>query len=176
MLANTVVALLSLAAGITALPSSTTKRQTTDNEIKLYAYGTGISGMEIYGGPDGMFVTKSLCRAPDYLTNTPTNDTGLAYISTAPTNENLTELICMFPMPFLSMTRRAKLLTDIAKPPQGLCQPSIRRGTPRLPTTPRPVLPQQPRNGLPSISWETRVPLLRRGLTGLTSLLLLVLL
>lgn len=54
MLANTLVALLFLAAGITAYPS-TIKREDTidDGEIQLYAYGAGISGLQVYGGPDG---------------------------------------------------------------------------------------------------------------------------
>lgn len=41
--------LLSLAGAVTAFPAE--KR--TDDAIKIYAYGTGISGLQVYGGQDG---------------------------------------------------------------------------------------------------------------------------
>ncbi|KAJ4393478.1 hypothetical protein N0V93_002690 [Gnomoniopsis smithogilvyi] len=49
MFLNTLTLVLSLAGAVTPLP--THKRATGD--IDLYAYGTGISGLELWGGSDG---------------------------------------------------------------------------------------------------------------------------
>lgn len=73
MFLKAVTVLLSLAGAVTAYPAE--KR--TDDAIKIYAYGTGISGLQVYGGSDGMhrnylflkplpglnyFETDNLCR------------------------------------------------------------------------------------------------------------------
>ncbi|KAF3761943.1 hypothetical protein M406DRAFT_333989 [Cryphonectria parasitica EP155] len=70
MFTNTLTALLAFAGAVTAYPSA---KRATDNEVRIYAYGTGISGMQIYRGTDGM-----------------------AYIAPAET-ANLTELIWQTP-------------------------------------------------------------------------------
>lgn len=50
MFFKTLTVLLSLAGAVTPYPSSA-KRDSSD--LKLYAYGTGISGLQVYGGDDG---------------------------------------------------------------------------------------------------------------------------
>lgn len=49
MFLKTLTVLLSLAGAVTPYPSA--KR--ADGEIKIYAYGTNISGLQLYGGNDG---------------------------------------------------------------------------------------------------------------------------
>lgn len=51
MLLNTLTLVLSLTGAVTSLP--TTKRATGD--IDLYAYGSGISGLELWAGSDGKY-------------------------------------------------------------------------------------------------------------------------
>lgn len=48
--------LLSFAGVVTPLPHA--KRADSD-EVKLYAYGTGISGLQVYGAPNGMIFSDS---------------------------------------------------------------------------------------------------------------------
>lgn len=51
MFLQTLTVLLSLVGAVTPYPSSAKRADTTG--LKLYAYGTGISGLEVYGGDDG---------------------------------------------------------------------------------------------------------------------------
>lgn len=51
MFVHTLTVLLSLAGAVTPFP--TTVKRADVVETQLYAYGTGISGLQIYGGTDG---------------------------------------------------------------------------------------------------------------------------
>lgn len=51
MLFQTLTVLLSLVGAVISYPTSSEERDTT--KLKLYAYGTNISGMQVYGGDDG---------------------------------------------------------------------------------------------------------------------------
>lgn len=51
MFFKTFAALLALAGAVTPYPSSA--KRADDDEIKIYAYGSGISGLQVYGGTDG---------------------------------------------------------------------------------------------------------------------------
>lgn len=50
MFFKTFTVLLALAGAVTPYPSNVKR---ADDEIKIYAYGSGISGLQVYGGTDG---------------------------------------------------------------------------------------------------------------------------
>lgn len=57
MLFNTLTLILSLAGAVAPFPTLHTKR--ADSDIDLYAYGTGISGLQLWGSADGKHPLRS---------------------------------------------------------------------------------------------------------------------
>lgn len=51
------VVALSFVGAVTPYPS--VKRDSDTDDIKIYAYGSGISGLQVYGGPDGMSIAEN---------------------------------------------------------------------------------------------------------------------
>lgn len=69
MLFKTFAAVLALAGVVTPYPSAKRDEVDTD-DIKIYAYGSGISGLQVYGGSDGrllpIFTRTIHCLASCY--------------------------------------------------------------------------------------------------------------
>lgn len=97
MFFKTLTVILSLAGAVTPYPSTSAKRADTTG-LKLYAYGTGISGLEVYGGDDGEKnkIDPDFCFFPNHFAD---NLTGKAYLSTESAS-NLTQLACKWPHPW----------------------------------------------------------------------------
>lgn len=52
MFCKTLTFVLSLATAVTAYPSSALAER--DDSVNVYAYGSGISGLTVYAGSDGL--------------------------------------------------------------------------------------------------------------------------
>lgn len=53
MLFQTLTVVLSLVGAVTPYPAAGSEKRADTTDLQLYAYGTGISGLQVYGGDDG---------------------------------------------------------------------------------------------------------------------------
>lgn len=94
MFFKTLTLVLSLASAVTAYPG--VKRE-SETQTGIYAYGSHISGLTVYGGSDGSLYVSSCQNTLEISPNTRIVTVGKAYITEAnSTNPTLEELICEF--------------------------------------------------------------------------------